>query len=155
LLSIGPNTDVIPTLEKSSSAMTPLESPPITATPASVRSTISAVIACSAKAALTTRRLILRRAEDSAKAMARMASTPARLSKVDVILSFTAADCPSVACGVVTPVARRPPARHTTPPAWQFAKVVASSMRRHRAQACAKVPVTGHAEPLFICPRAG
>ena len=85
-------TLAMPILEKSRSAITPLDNPPITATPASVRNTIRAVIACKANADPTTRRLILRRPEDSAKAMARMAKTPTRLSRVDVILPFTAAD---------------------------------------------------------------
>jgi hypothetical protein len=102
----GPKTLTIPTFEKSSSAITPEESPPITATPASVRRTTSAVTACSAKADPTTRRLILRRLDDSAKAMARMANTPTRLSKVDVRLSFTVAIGPSIARMRMTPELR-------------------------------------------------
>ncbi len=127
LLSIGPNTDVIPTLEKSSSAITPSDRPPITATPISVRSTISAVKACKPNAAPTTRKLILRLAEDSEKAMARMAATPARLSRMDVILSFTAATMPLV-CPETDPIpgCRQAGRRSQPRRAWQFAGPVAS-----------------------------
>jgi hypothetical protein len=96
-LSAGDKAHAIVTFSLERASITPPANPPITATPASLRSTTSAVIVCSAKAEPTTRRLILRLADDSAKAMARMATTPARLGRMDVILSFTAANCPSIA----------------------------------------------------------
>ena len=66
--------------------------PLITVTPTGVRSTKTAITACSAKAAPTMRRLMLRLPEDNSKAKAKMARMPSRLNPADATKSFTAYD---------------------------------------------------------------